>query len=86
MVKTYLLSNKTWILLLDSLLQEVCINSSLVGLLILSFPRLECLSCQSQPFLYRAKESLFHYGVSKDKRILKKIGLVVWNWFLNQDS
>ena len=43
------MSNKTKLLLLDSLLQEVCIESG---------------SCQSQPSLFRAKESLFNDGVT----------------------
>jgi hypothetical protein len=51
------LSKTTKLLLLDSLLQEVCIESDSDGSLTKSLLGVECPSCQSQPSLFRAKES-----------------------------
>ena len=44
--------------LLDSLLQEVCIESDADGSLTVSLSRFECLSSQSKPSFFEANESL----------------------------
>ena len=52
------LSKTTKLLLLDSLLQEVCIESGLDGSLTLSSLGLSVCLSQSQTTFFRAKESL----------------------------
>ena len=51
------LSKTTKLILLDSLLQEVCIKSGLAGRSPLSSLRLSVCLCQSQTSLFRTKES-----------------------------
>lgn len=46
------LSKTTKLILLDSLLQEVCISSGLDGSLTLEFARVECLSLSVTNLLY----------------------------------
>ena len=51
------LSKTTKLILLDSLLQEVCIKFGLAGLSPLSSLRLRVCLCQSQTSLFRTKDS-----------------------------
>ena len=53
------LSKTTKLILLDSLLQEVCIKSAW-HLLTFEFAQVECLSCQSQTTLYSGLKKV-HY-------------------------
>ena len=62
----YSLSKTTKLILLDSLLQEVCIRSGLDGLLRLS----ACLS-QSETYFFRAEDSpLKHWMIYGDPLVL----------------
>ena len=60
-----LLSKTTKLILLDSLLQEVCISSVFDGSLTLSSLGLSVCLSQSQTSLFRAKESLLNNEISK---------------------
>ena len=63
---TVSLSKTTKLILLDSLLQEVCIKSGFAGLSPLSSLRLRVCLCQSQTALFRTKESPLKLYLSRN--------------------
>ena len=70
------LSKTTKLILLDSLLQEVCIKSGSAGRSPLSSLRLSFCLCQSQPSLFRTKESPLNIIIANIILIYNNIDIV----------
>ena len=61
------LSKTTKLILLDSLLQEVCISSGLDGSLTLEFARVECLSLSVTNLLYSGLKKAHLTGIKQPR-------------------
>ena len=67
------LSKTTKLILLDSLLQEVCIKSGLAGRSPLSSLRLSVCLCQSQTSLFRTKESPLNKMIRSEIKLARTL-------------